>query len=105
MEHAKIRKEKGLPQVGQVVKSKQYGTAWKIIEQREVWVEQADFPHEKEGVSHLVPGIALKYWRVMPNQAPGTGKTMEYTYTPHDNTFKLHWQIIGPIRDYQLSKK
>ena len=33
-EYEKIIKEKGLPSVGQTVRSKKYGTLWRIMEKR-----------------------------------------------------------------------
>ncbi len=37
MEYEKIMKEKGLPAVGQTVRSKKFGTKWRVLEKREVW--------------------------------------------------------------------
>lgn len=36
-EYEKIMKEKGLPRVGQAVRSKKYGTLWRVMEKKEVW--------------------------------------------------------------------
>ncbi len=36
-EFEKIRREKGLPAVGQEVRSKKYGTVWRVMEKKEIW--------------------------------------------------------------------
>ena len=33
----KIIREKGLPEVGQQVRNKKYGTVWRVMEKKEVW--------------------------------------------------------------------
>ena len=35
----KIITEKGLPEVGQTVRSKKYGTVWRVLEKKEVWAQ------------------------------------------------------------------
>jgi hypothetical protein len=36
-DYDEIIKEKGLPSVGQEVRSKKHGTVWRVMEKREVW--------------------------------------------------------------------
>ena len=36
-EYLEIIRQKGLPEVGQTVRSKKYGTLWRTMEKREVW--------------------------------------------------------------------
>lgn len=35
--HEQVMREKKLPRVGQMVRSKKYGTLWRVLEKREVW--------------------------------------------------------------------
>lgn len=43
-EYQEIMEKKGLPHVGQTVRSKKYGTLWRVMEKREVWENIADDP-------------------------------------------------------------
>ena len=90
-EYDEILKKKGLPNVGQVVKSKRYGTLWRIMEKREVWQNIEDDP--QTGEPRIVPAIYLAFWKVQPGVAPGVGKMMGYLYTLYDNTFETNWKI------------
>jgi hypothetical protein len=92
-EYEEIIQEKALPQVGQTVRSKDYGTLWRVIEKREVWQSIADDP--QTGEPRMVPAIYLAYWRIQEGERPGVGKMMGFTYTLYDNTFALHWEIVS----------
>jgi NhaP-type Na+/H+ or K+/H+ antiporter len=81
-----LRVKHGLPRVGERVRSKLFGTVWKIIEEKEVWMEGPD--------EQTVPGIFVKYWREDTASAPGTGKTMSYRYSQNDPPFHNYWEIL-----------
>jgi hypothetical protein len=87
-----IIQEKGLPSVRQTVRSKDYGTLWRVMEKRELWQAIADDP--QTGQPRLTPAIYLSYWRIQEGRRPGVGKMMGFTYTLYDNTFALHWDIV-----------
>jgi len=89
-----IREKLSLPRVGERVRSKQSGTVWKIIEEKEIWFNNLD-AHEARGrdLSPL-PAISLRFWRDEPNLEPGTGKTMSHRYSPVDPSFHDHWEIL-----------
>jgi hypothetical protein len=91
-EFQKIIREKGLPRVGQTVRSKRYGTLWRVMEKKELWQTVED-PMTKDFCE--IPSIYLSYWRAQEGVPPGVGKMMAYTYTLYDNTFELHWEIVG----------
>ncbi len=91
-EFDEIIQQKNLPRVGQMVRSKDYNTLWRVMEKRERWVNSADDP--KTGEPRLLPAIYLSFWRVQEGKQPGVGKTMGYTYTLYDNTFESHWEIV-----------
>ncbi|MGA8572854.1 MAG: hypothetical protein ACLP7A_03930 [Desulfobaccales bacterium] len=91
-EYEEIMREKGLPRVGWTVRSKDYGTLWRVMEKREVWETIADDP--QTGETRMVPAIYLSYWRIQEGTPPGVGKMMGFTYTLYDNTFGLHWEIV-----------
>ena len=92
-EFAEILRKKGLPAVGQIVRSKKHGTLWRVMEKREVWQNIDDDPNTKE--PRLVPAIYLNFWRVQTDIPPGLGKMMGYLYTLYDNTFEVNWDIVG----------
>jgi hypothetical protein len=90
-EFREIIREKGLPRVGQTVRSKKYGTLWRVIEKKELWQTLVD-PGTKD--LSEIPAIFLSYWRAQEGVPPGVGKMMAFTYTLYDNTFALHWEIV-----------
>ena len=90
--HDEVFRQKNLPNVGQIVRSKKYGTLWRVMEKREIWQHTADDP--KSGKAGLLPAIYLAYWRVQKGVLPGIGKMFGYAYTLHDTTFDTNWEIV-----------
>jgi len=91
-----LRESLGLPRVGERVRSKQFDTVWKVIEEKETWIEAPETPgKEKQKESQpLNPAIYLRYWREAPEKEPGTGKTRSYRYSQVDPIFHEHWEIL-----------
>jgi NhaP-type Na+/H+ or K+/H+ antiporter len=88
-----LRQKLGLPHVGERVRSKRFGTVWKVIEQKEMWV--ADGDHSPGAVAPLLtPAIYLRYWCEATSQGPGKGKTVSYRYTQGDPSFTEHWEVL-----------
>ncbi len=85
-EHDEVDLQKKLPRVGQTVRSKKYGTLWRVMEKREVW--------QNIDLDHLVPAIYLSFWQIKEGVVPGVGKLLGYIYTAHDNTFEANWEIV-----------
>jgi hypothetical protein len=92
-EYEEIIQQKGLPSVGQTVRSKQYGTLWRTIKKEEIW-RNID-PNPQTGESRMVPAIYLLYWKVQEEMPPGVGKLMGFEYTMYDNTFSLNWDYLS----------
>ena len=90
--HEDVMRQKRLPRVGQIVRSKQYGTLWRVLEKREVWQTIEDDP--ETGTPRLLPAIYLSFWRVREGVMPGIGKMLGYAYTLHDTTFESNWEIV-----------
>jgi hypothetical protein len=86
--HDDIIREKKLPRVGDTVRSKKYGTLWRVIEKKEAW-------QNTEDLSRAVPAIYLCFWRLKEGQLPGYGKMLGYSYTLHDNTFEANWEKVN----------
>jgi hypothetical protein len=92
-EYAEIMRRKGLPNVGQLVRSKKYNTIWRVLEKREVWRETEPDPKTQE--PRWTYAIYLSYWLVQRGLEPGMGKTMGFLYTMDDNTFAENWTIVS----------
>ena len=88
-----IIREKGLPEVGQEVRSKKYGTVWRVMEKKEIWANI--LPDPQSGETRMVPAIYLMFGRVKEGERPGVGRMMGYEYTLYDNTFTLNGDIIS----------
>ncbi len=91
-EYQTIMREKKLPSVGQTVKSKKYGTLWRVMEKKEVW--QNIDPDPKTGEPRMIPAIYLSYWKIQEGAMPGVGKMMGFLYTLYDNSFALNWDVV-----------
>lgn len=92
-EQGEVEPPRKLPKVGQIVKSKKYGTSWRVMEKREVW--QNVYEEDPKIVPRLVPAIYLSYWRIKEGVLPGVGKMMGFVYTAYDTTFEQNWEIVG----------
>jgi len=87
-----LRENLGLPRVGERVRSKRFGTVWKVIEKKEVWISNpvSGGPDAMD----RIPAVYLRYWREDSSKGPGTGKTMGYRYSIQDPSFNDHWEIL-----------
>jgi hypothetical protein len=92
IEYDEIFRQKKLPNVGQIVKSKKDNTLWRVVEKREIWQNTTYDPQYREGA--LLPAIYLAYWKVKKGVMPGIGKMLGYAYTLHDNTFESNWDVV-----------
>jgi len=91
-DYEEIIRQKGLPNVGQTVRSKKYGTIWRVIEKREIWKNIEDDPQTQQ--PRMVPAIYLCYWRIQAGVPPGVGRMIGYTYTLLDKSFETTWEIL-----------
>lgn len=87
-----VFRKKKLPSIGQIVRSKKYGTLWRVVEKREIWQHTAH--HPQSGEDALLPAIYLGYWKVQKGVMPGIGKMIGYAYTLYDNTFESNWDLV-----------
>ena len=93
-EFKRLREAQGLPHVGERVRSKDYDTVWKIIEEKETWIKDTQRAGEAGETSHLIPAIDIRYWREDVSAEPGQGKTMSYLYSQIGPSFDNHWEIL-----------
>ncbi len=83
-----LRKNLGLPRVGERIVNRNQGTAWKVIEEKETWVGN-NRPDTKP-----VPAIFLRLWLLQEGQAPGTGRTELHQFTPSSMPFGNKWEVV-----------
>ncbi len=81
-----LRQKLELPRVGERVRDRRDGTLWKVIEEREFWLEGS------EGVA--VPAIELRLWNEQRSTSQGKGDTQYITFTPSSQPFSTEWEII-----------
>lgn len=89
-----LRERLKLPRVGQRVRNRVHGTLWKVIEEKEVWVEPAHGADATDGTLGYVPALYLRYWKVNEQAPPGTGKTQQHLYTLGDTSFDRFWEPL-----------
>ncbi len=87
-----LRERMGLPHVGEKVMSRRHGTVWKVIEEREHWIEAPQEDPKAEG--RILPAISIRYWKADGRSGPGNGKTLRYRYSRDDQSFADHWEIL-----------
>jgi len=89
-----LREKLGLPHVGERVRNKLSGKVWKVIEQKEFWLEEPATPDSSLKHPKLIPAIYLRYWEEQTSKGPGRGKTMSFQYSLKDPSFQNHWEIL-----------
>jgi NhaP-type Na+/H+ or K+/H+ antiporter len=86
-----LREKYGLPHVGERVRNKQYGTVWKIIEEKELWIGE----DKEEGKTSVNPAISLRFWHEQENHGTKpVGESKWERYSPDDPLFTNDWEII-----------
>lgn len=66
---------------------------WKVIEEKEEWLEVDPETMKPEGGLKSVPAITLRFWKEN-SLAPGQGKTRTIQYSLQNESFNEHWEII-----------
>ncbi len=92
-----LRKEQELPHVGERVRNREMGTVWKVIEEKESWLEPPLPRIESKDssiISGPIPCITLRYWREDPEGTPGKGMTLCCNYSHQDPCFRDNWEIL-----------
>jgi len=82
-----LRESLELPRVGERVRSKTYDTVWKVIEEKEMWVESPE-------QNTAFPAIEIRYWCEDASPGPGLGRTLSHRYSQIDMSFADHWEIL-----------
>jgi len=91
---SELREQLGLPRVGERLRNKDLDTVWKVIEERETWIENRGDKREGKGPPTFLPAISLRYWQESTTSGPGTGKTLTCRYSRLDTPFDRQWEIL-----------
>ncbi len=86
-----LRQRLELPRVGERVRCREDGSLWKVIEERELWLENNNGHAD---TAHPTPAIELRLWREGQRSEPGKGQTIYKIYKPDDAPFTKEWEII-----------
>ena len=89
-----LRENLALPNAGERVRSRHSSRIWKVIEEKEVWLEEPSAAGSFEDAPRLIPAICLRYWGEETSKEKGKGKTMSFHYTQKDPSFHEHWEIL-----------
>jgi NhaP-type Na+/H+ or K+/H+ antiporter len=84
-----------LPTVGERVLHRRSNKIWKVIEEREIWLDNpVSDPRQGAPDPPSQPAIYQRYWPDNGDGQAGKGKTMERTYRPGDVPFPNEWEIL-----------
>ena len=83
-----------LPRVGEKVRNKQDNKVWKVIEEKELWIENPPSLSRPKAESAVSPAIKLRFWLEDSSSGPGTGKTLECQYSHLQPDFDKDWEIL-----------
>jgi NhaP-type Na+/H+ or K+/H+ antiporter len=89
-----LREKQELPHVGERIRSKKFGTIWKIIEEKEMWIEKPVLYGSSAPGVNLIPAIQLRCWSEDNSPGPGKGKTISCRYSQIDLPFHDHWEVL-----------
>jgi NhaP-type Na+/H+ or K+/H+ antiporter len=89
-----LRERLGLPRVGERILNKRFGTLWKVIEEKEIWMKDGVRPDEAQASEERIPAVQFRYWKEDTSKGPGTGKTISCRYSQKDTSFQDHWEIV-----------
>ena len=89
-----LRKQLALPHVGERVRRKRFSTVWKIIEEKETWINIPARPDMAHGQVESIPSIEIRFWQEENGATPGTGKTISCQYHQNSPRFQDQWEIL-----------
>ncbi len=89
-----LRKKLELPHAGERVRHKKSGKVWKIIEEKEVWLDKATGNFQTLSSDRQIPAIYIRYWRDSRQKKNGRGKTISQYYSNQSASFNDNWEIL-----------
>ena len=89
-----LRDKLGLPHVGERVREKKSGSIWKVVEQKEMWLEQPSVAGGSDDASQMIPAIFIRYWGEEINKNSGKDTILSFKYSQNGPSFQEHWEIL-----------
>jgi NhaP-type Na+/H+ or K+/H+ antiporter len=89
-----LREKLALPHVGERVRSRHSNRIWKVIEEKEVWLDEPSPAGGPDDAPRMIPAVYLRYWGEETSNEEGKGKTLSFYYTQQDPSFQEHWEIL-----------
>ncbi len=89
--YEEILRQKEFPQTGEVVRCKESGSLWRVME-REIWQKVEEDP--VTGENRLVSAIYLSFWLIQAGVPPRVGKMLGYLYNSSMEEFSQHWEVL-----------
>ena len=86
-----IFRQNGFPKTGEVVRCRQSGILWRIME-REVWQKVEEDP--LTGESLIVPFCYFSFWRIQDGVPPRVGEMRGYLCNPEEDNFAETWEVL-----------
>ncbi len=90
--YQEILRKKDVPQTGEVVRCKESGSLWRVME-REVWQKVEEDP--VTGGNRLVSSIYLSFWLIQAGVPPRVGQMLGYLYNSSMEDFFQHWEVLN----------
>ena len=82
-----LRENLSLPHVGERVRNKASDTTWKVIEEKEMWINSDEYQNP-------IPAIKIRFWEYDENSTSGKGNTVYCRYSQIDTPFTNGWEIL-----------
>jgi len=89
-----LRERLNLPRVGERVRNKASGDVWKVIEEKEMWVDETVRAEASDPAPGRMPAISLRLWEERPGNGPERGKTVTCSYGFDDSPFEDQWEVL-----------
>lgn len=91
-EYDEVFRQRGIPRTGEVVRCRQSGSLWRVLE-REVWQRLEEDP--VTGEDRVVPLFYLSFWRVQDGVPPRVGEMQGFLFHPADDNFASNWEVLN----------
>jgi hypothetical protein len=102
--HDDVIRDKKLPRLGQTVRSKKYGTQWRIIEKKEAWQNTTDDP--ETGEPRLLPAIHFTYRKIEKGGSQKSARPLDMPIRSMTIRLRRIGKLSGPnnieITHYRL---
>jgi NhaP-type Na+/H+ or K+/H+ antiporter len=89
-----LRQALALPHVGERLLHRPSGEVWKVIEEKEIWLELEASRNAGKGRLPAEPAIYQRFWKADPQLPAGKGQTREYHFTRSGQGIQDDWEVL-----------